>query len=226
MTVYEDDDPCKASAPTTTCRLCGQPLEPDMPWIDWRWGDHDGCGYCGPQGHDSVQPFHEECVEALFKAYDHPTVYPPDEPDAILSTWLRPTLWKTVWMPDRVTVQDAMLAHTVYSRIALTVGFDGSDDPADLNPFKACEWIFDDMGEFRSKYMIPYAKSLGLDRDEAGYLTSFLVDGRMLAAPDWVRDATKEQLADRVRRMAADPYKYPLPMTVEPADDPSIWDLI
>ncbi|MBT1164600.1 hypothetical protein [Bifidobacterium felsineum] len=210
-------DPCRHPAPHTGCTLCGRPLEPAGPWVDWRWGVHDGCGLCGPEGHDNVQPFHVECAAALMRAGYDP--YMPDEPWALEETWLKPTLWQAVWQPENITLGDAILARTIYRRL-----HGDKDDPAVMNPFAANLAYYDSRDEFAATDLDAYAHSLGLDERESRYLPYLLQDdwhGMCRPDPD-VRGMDRNQLADRVRRLAADPTRAPWP-DVKPKS-PSVWE--
>lgn len=221
---YEDKDPCRHPAPKSLCRLCDTPLEPDRPWIDWRWGDHDGCGYCGPTGHDTVQPFHIECVEALIRAgFSGP--YMPDMPWTLEDAWLRPTLWRVVWDPNRIMTGDAELAHLIWTRI---FGKDYRDyDPVTMNPFQAVDYMYDSREEFQ-KDMYAYGRCLGLTDSETMYLPLLLEESKYWGweAPDSIRNMSREQLADHVRRMAENPDIRPWELRVVPVEKPDVWNLV
>lgn len=196
MTNLEDVDPCRHPASATPCRLCGRPLEADGPWVDWRWGEHDGCG---PMGHDTVQSFHVECARALMLAGG--LHYLPDEPELLTGAWLKPVLWRAVWQPDRVRVDEAMLAHTVYARIMGDPYRD--EDPAAMNPFQAAGDRWDSRKAFQDVDMDAYAHCLGLTWDEAPFLVDLLEpDVLRWRASSEIRDMTRAELAAHVRAIA------------------------
>lgn len=200
MPNLDDMDPCRHPAPDTPCLLCDQPLEADGPWVDWRWGTHDGCGECGPIGHDTVQPFHVECAHALMAAGGLSYLM-PDESWLLMDTWLKPILWRAVWQPGRVRVNEAMLAHTVYARIMGDMY--PLEDPAAMNPFDAAGNLWESRKDFQDTDMDAYAHCLGLTWDEAPFLTGLLEpDMDCCHAPSEILDMTRGELAAHVRAVA------------------------
>lgn len=221
MTDLDDIDPCRNPAPTQPCTLCDRPFKPDDPWIDWRWGCHDGCGYCGQEGHDSLQPFHVDCVQAMMRfGLSHP--YMGDLPHDLLVGDVIPLLWRAMWDPAHVTVADATLARTVYDRC---MG-ERYGDPAYSNPFDVWRLrIFDSRTEFQATLMRPLANCLGLDDREAPYLPR-LLRRRPFGGwgfPNRLARMTREEAADMARRMADDPHVSPCRPRRIVRHEPSVW---
>lgn len=216
-------DICHQPAPDCGCTLCGQPLKPEEPWIDWRWGEHDGCELCGPEGHDEPNPFHVECVQAFMVSGDtHP--YMGDEPMALDDVWLTPTLWRAVWEPERVTVRDAQLAALVYGRLYPDYK-DCEMDPAAMSPFDAVKYSWDSKAEFAATDCLPYARCLGLTEREAAILPNLLEPTRFggWEMPFQLRRMGKEELADHIRDFARNKRVEAWDGTLGAKSEPSIW---
>lgn len=218
-----EHDDCHQPASDCGCTLCGQPLEPEEPWIDWRWGEHDGCGLCGPEGHDEVNPFHVECVQAFMAAGSiHP--YMGDEPMALDGVWLTPTLWRAVWEPERVTVADARLAALVYGRIYPEYK-DGVFDPATMNPFDANQYSWDTREEFATTDCLPYARCLGITEREAAILPNLLEPVRSggWEMPVLLRRMNNTELAEHIREQARGQKVETWAGALGVEKEPSIW---
>lgn len=210
------------------CELCGQPIDPAKPYVDFRWGDHDCCVVCS-MGHDEPTFLHPECADVIHTSgQKFAGAYFPDVPWDALLYWALPILWRARWDPERVTVEDAIRAYRFVShRYARRA--DDWDVAEDENPFVMAGDYWDSLSEFKAKAMPAIARSLGLDDEDAQYLPCLLVRGDVFRGwtSDRVRHMTHRQIVNRVHACRRNWMEPPhIGTYVEPRPSTDIWSMV